>query len=120
MIVGKAISCSKCGGNMKYYDSVYRIVRTKGREAKWVKIKRLRCMKCGYLCRELPDYIFPYKQYEAEIVKGVIDGLITSETLGYEDYPCEATMIRWKMQGNRAKNTFPIVEGGEDYGNISG
>lgn len=37
-----------------------------------------------------------YKQYESEIIAGVIEGLITCETFGYEDYPCEMTMIRWK------------------------
>lgn len=64
----------------------------------WVKVRRLRCMNCGYLCRELPDYIFPYKQYEAEIIRGVLEGFITPETVGYEDYPCEITMFRWKAQ----------------------
>ena len=98
MIVEEVLTCSKCGGNMKYYDSVLRIVRTKGRNTKWVKVRRLRCINCGYLCRELPDYIFPYKQYEAEIIRGVIEGLITCETIGYEDYPCEMTMIRWISQ----------------------
>lgn len=98
MIVKKVLTCSKCKGSMKYYDSVHRIVRTKGRDTKWVKIKRLRCMKCGYLCRDLPEHIFPYKQYEAEVIRGVLEGFITSETVGYEDYPCEMTMIRWKAQ----------------------
>lgn len=36
--------------------------------------------------RELPDFIFPYKQYEAEIIIGVLEGFITCETLGFEDY----------------------------------
>lgn len=43
-----------------------------------------------------PRFIYPYKQYESEIITGVIEGLITCETFGYEDYPCEMTMIRWK------------------------
>jgi hypothetical protein len=48
--------------------------------------------------RELPDYILPYKQYEIEVIMGVLEGLITCETLGYEDYPCEMTMFRWLSQ----------------------
>jgi len=40
----------------------------------------------------------PYKQYEAELIIGVLDGLITYETLGYEDYPCESTMLKWLSQ----------------------
>lgn len=38
---------------------------------------------------------FPYKQYEAELISGVLEGLITVETLDFEDYPCESTMKRW-------------------------
>ena len=98
MIVEKTSTCSKCGGDLKYYDSVLRVVRTKNRGTKKIKVRRLRCVKCEHLCRELPDYIFPYKQYEAEIIRGVLEGFITPETIGYEDYPCEMTMIRWEAQ----------------------
>ena len=31
------------------------------------------------------------------IIIGVIEGLITCETFGFEDYPCEMTMIRWRL-----------------------
>jgi len=89
--------CPKCGGELKYYGMVPRIVRTKNRITKWVKIRRLRCTRCGTLHREIPDTIFPYKQYEAEVIIGVLEGLITCETIGFEDYPCEATMTQWKM-----------------------
>lgn len=47
---------------------------------------------------ELPDYIFPHKHYEVEIIQGVLDGYITSDTLGYENYPCAETMEIWKAQ----------------------
>lgn len=96
MVTHDESTCPDCGGILKYYDSVPRIVRTKRRSTSWIKVRRLRCIKCGHLHRELPDDIFPYKQYEAEIIRGVIEGLITCETIGYEDYPCEMTMIRWK------------------------
>lgn len=95
MVTHDESTCPDCGGPLKYYDRVPRIVRTKMRNTRWIKIRRLRCSKCGHLHRELPDYIFPYKQYEAEVIRGVIEGLITCETIGYEDYPCEMTMIRW-------------------------
>lgn len=90
--------CPNCRGKMKYYDSVKRIVRTKGRKTSWISIRRLKCLKCGEIHRELPNDIFPYKQYEAELIKGVLEGFITPETLGYEDYPCEMTMVRWKAR----------------------
>lgn len=91
-------ACPKCGGKLKYYDSVQRRVRTKGRAVELLEVRRLRCAACGALHREIPDSIFPYKQYEAEVIRGVLEGLITPETLGYEDYPCEMTMSRWRSQ----------------------
>ncbi len=98
MITNNESICPFCEGTLKYYDRVQRIVRTKGRNTRIIKIRRLRCLACGALHRELPNCIFPYKQYEAEIITGVLEGFITSETLGYEDYPCDMTMIRWRMQ----------------------
>lgn len=96
MITDNESLCPCCGGEIKYYDSVNRIVRTKRRITEIVKIRRLKCLKCGSIHRELPEFIFPYKQYESEIIIGVCEGLITCETLGFEDYPCEMTMMRWK------------------------
>ena len=88
--------CQNCGSKLKRYDKVSRIVRTKGGKTSWIEIERFRCPVCGQIHRELPDYIFPYKQYEAEVIRGVLEGFITCETYGYEDYPCEMTMIRWR------------------------
>ena len=98
MIKENATVCPKCGSQLGYYDSLRRIVRTKGRRTKHIVIHRYRCESCEAIHTEIPDIIFPYKQYEAEIIIGVVDGLITSETLGYEDYPCEMTMQRWRSQ----------------------
>lgn len=98
MVGTNETACPKCGSRLKLYDRVKRIIRTKGRITSRTTIRRLRCPKCGGIHRELPEDIFPYKQYEAEIIRGVLEGLITPETIGYEDYPCEMTMIRWKAQ----------------------
>ena len=96
MISDSKSTCPKCGGQLKYYDTVKRIVRTKYGVKNKVDIRSSRCQKCSAMHRELPDFIFPYKQYEAEIIIGVLEGFITCETLGFEDYPCEMTMIRWR------------------------
>lgn len=98
MVAKGIITCPKCGGELKYYDSVKRIVRTKARRTWKITMRRLRCKKCRSLHRELPELVFPYKQYEAEVIIGVLEDLITCETLGFEDYPCEMTMERWKAQ----------------------
>ena len=86
MISDSKSTCPKCGGQLKYYDTVKRIVRTKYGVKNKVDIRRFRCQKCSAMHRELPDFIFPYKQYEAEIIIGVLEGFITCETLGFEDY----------------------------------
>ena len=83
MVMNECSACPRCGGRLKYYDSVPRLVRTKGRQTSRVPMRRL---------------FFPYKQYEAEVIFGVLEGLITCETLGFEDYPCEMTMLRWLSQ----------------------
>ena len=68
MVMNECSACPRCGGRLKYYDSVPRLVRTKGRQTSRVPIF------------------------------GVLEGLITCETLGFEDYPCEMTMLRWLSQ----------------------
>jgi len=98
MVTINETACPNCGGRLKYYDTIQRIVRTQGRNSKWIEVRRLKCIECLYLHRELPEYIYPYKQYEAEVITGVLEGLITTDTFGYEDYPCEATMIRWRTR----------------------
>ena len=98
MVTTNVSVCPVCGGELIFYDNVSRIVRTKRRETRRVSIRRMQCHICDAVHRELPDYLLPYKQYESEVIFGVREGLITSDTLGYEDYPCEATMIRWKTR----------------------
>lgn len=98
MVSDNELICPKCGGELKYYDSVQRIVRTKGQGTRWIDIRRLRCVVCRTVHREIPKIIFPYKHYEAEVIVGVLEGFITSETLGFEDFPCEMTMTRWLAQ----------------------
>jgi hypothetical protein len=98
MITEGVTNCPRCGGRLKHYDKTSRLVRTKGGQAKWIKIRRLRCIVCNALHRELPKFILPYKHYEASIIEGVLNGLITSETIECEDYPCEVTMLRWSRK----------------------
>lgn len=100
MISDNESKCPKCNGELKYYDSVKRLVRTKYGMKNTTNIERVRCLKYGSVHRVLPNYLFPYKQYESDIIIGVCEGYITCETLGFEDNPCEITMIRWKTSQN--------------------
>lgn len=95
MINAGISNCPNCGGNLKYYDRVSRMIRVKGGDKRYLKVRRFKCVECRKIHRELPNYIYPYKQYEADIIKGVLEGYITPETIGFEDYPCEMTMSRW-------------------------
>ena len=98
MTIKDVSACPKCGGTLKYYDNVRRIIRTKGGNTSWIRVKRYKCENCNKTHRLLPDFIFPYKHYEADIILGVVNGLITSNTLEFEDYPCEMTIKRWTQK----------------------
>ena len=95
MVIFGNTECPKCSGQLIFYDNVKRILRHKRRDTEWIKLRRLRCINCNSVHRELREDIIQYKQYEAEIIYGVKDGLITCCTVGFEDYPCEMTMNRW-------------------------
>ena len=88
--------CTLCGGGVKYYDRVLRIVRLAERKTIWIYVQRFKCMSCGRIHRKLPANLQPYKQYDARIITGVVNGTITSNMIEFEDYPCEMTMKRWK------------------------
>ncbi len=98
MITNNASNCPNCGGGLKYYDSVGRFIKSKGGVRKKIKMKRFRCVECKRLHRETPETVIPYKQYESEVITGVLYGYITPDTIGFEDYPCEVTMDRWSRE----------------------
>ena len=93
--VGESI-CPKCNGYLRYFDNVRRIVRTKRGVVNWISIRRLICITCGAVHRELPNNLLPNKHYELKIIQGFISGELSSYDLDYEDYPCESTVIQWK------------------------
>lgn len=101
MIRENEIFCPKCGGILFYYDTVRRSVIGKYGNKRKIYIRRVRCKQCHTLHRELPEDILPYKQYESDIIYGVLYGFITCNTFGFYDYPCEMTMSRWKKNPPR-------------------
>lgn len=54
----------------------------------------MKCTGCGRLHRQLTDGMVKFKQYAAEAIEDVIDGVI-SETDPI-DYPCDGTMKHWR------------------------
>ena len=60
-------------------------------------IERRKCTECGRSFRLLPDDQVPFKHYSAETIEKVIaDDFTEEEKEIYEDYPCEATVARWR------------------------
>lgn len=88
--------CEKCGNFCIKYGHTKRLVKTKYGERSWITVQRWRCKSCGGVYRDLPNDILPYKHYEREMIEGVQEGLIDSSVKGFEDYPCEMTMRRWR------------------------
>ena len=43
----------------------------------------------------LPDLMVKFKQYSAEVISGVLDGIVQPDDPDSEDRPCEDTMKRW-------------------------
>lgn len=87
--------CPCCGGMLKYRDSRLRIRKHEGGAREHLCIRRFRCTACERYHIELPDVLIPHKHYEAEVISGVLDGIITPEDQDSEDYPCASTMLYW-------------------------
>ena len=49
MITNDVSTCPKCGGDLKYYDRVTRIVRTKGRKTWKIPMRRLALIAVLYI-----------------------------------------------------------------------
>ena len=79
--------CPVCGGTLKYRDSRPRIRKKEGGLKEYLMIRRLRCTECLRHHNELPDCLVPHKHYEAEVISGVLDGIVTSEDADSEDSP---------------------------------
>lgn len=44
---------------------------------------------------ELSDCLVPHKHFEAEVISGVLDGVVTPDDEDSEEYPSFQTMLRW-------------------------
>lgn len=98
--------CPDCGKPLKLRDHKKRIHMLPGGEKEWYMIPRLECTNEDCPCKihsGLPDCMSPYKHYDAGLIEDVVDGVVTTDDLETEDYPCEATMDCWKewIEGNR-------------------
>lgn len=98
--------CPCCGKALAYRDSRKRIYKTHGGSKTMILIRRFKCTGCRRLHNELPDCITPHKHYGTEVIEDVVDEIVSPCDSATEDYPCEATMKRWKQWIGR--NTLQI------------
>lgn len=89
--------CPVCGGKLLYRDNRPRIRKKEGGMKERLIVSRYRCQNksCRRLHTGLPDCLVPHKHYEAEVISGVYDGIVTEDDMDSEQYPCAATMSRW-------------------------
>jgi hypothetical protein len=89
-------SCPVCGGKLKRYDKVKRLIKTEYGHKKWIDVERFVCTECHRMHRVIPNDILPYKQYEKHIIEGFINNTLDSYRLEYEDFPSESIINEWK------------------------
>ena len=100
MVKEGELYCPDCGEKLHKYDTVTRILKTKHGLNTKIKMNRVYCKKCHKVHRVIPADVIPYKQYEKEMILGVREGFITPYTYGFEDFPSEKQMDRWKREEN--------------------
>ena len=90
--------CTKCmKGVLECRSHVRRHIRKEDSGEKiwyWIPLGKCDNRNCGSMCRLLPDFMVPYKHYEAEAVSDVLDEVITEESP--IDCPSIQTMRLWK------------------------
>jgi hypothetical protein len=59
-------------------------------ETKVYNIRRLGCVNCGRIHHELPDFLVPYKRYEAECIEKVL-----TDSLHHDVAADDSTLFRW-------------------------
>jgi hypothetical protein len=82
-------------------DTVNRIVFRCGQDCSLYKIRRLQCICCGCIHRELPDFILPFKNYDAQTVQETLDSA-SDDCCNADD----STMRRWQRSFELSKSTL--------------
>jgi hypothetical protein len=88
----EVVACPLCGGLLCYRDSVFRKLKNLASEIRLFLLRRLLCQVCGKLHRELPNIIYPYKHYEADVIQAIIEEREEASSCGADN----ATIRRWK------------------------
>lgn len=97
-------TCPSCGGHLSVHDHrVRRVILKSGRKVTLL-VPRGRCPKCRRLHVELPNFVVPFKHYEAQAIQDVVDGP------GKMSCPAEdSTMRRWIAEFRRLKPKLEVI-----------
>jgi hypothetical protein len=76
---------------MTIRDNVSRIIFRWNQDCPFYRIRRLKCLGCGRIHRELPNFVLPFKNYDAQTVQETLD-LSSDNCCGADN----STMQRWK------------------------
>ena len=91
--------CPKCNNPMKFRDTCNRHGKNKGSECTWYILRRFQC--CGSTHREIPDFLFPYKHYEVDVVQAAIDN--DTDDIVADDRTIRRWRNQWKTQEMRVR-----------------
>lgn len=95
MVRTGATRCPYCGGDLRFYDTVSRGVKAEYGFKTYISVRRLKCMKCRRVHREIPLSVEPYKRYEKRIIFGLVFGKLSVAQIEYMDFPVKVTIKRW-------------------------
>jgi hypothetical protein len=99
------VDCPLCNGDLKYRDSVFRNLKDLASEVMRLLLRRLLCLTCKTLHRELPDIVQPYKHYSSDVIQAVIDEEEETSQCAADN----ATIKRWKTE---FKSNEPVIKQG--------
>lgn len=95
MIRMNEVECPVCGGKLRYYDTVARGIREEYGIKTYISVRRLKCMDCKVVHREIPENVEPYKRYSSRLIFGILLGELKRSQIEYMDYPASVTIKRW-------------------------
>ena len=92
-------ACPKCNSTMKFRDTCNRHCKDKESKCTWYVLRRFEC--CDSTHREIPDFLFPFKHYEADVVQSVIDG--NTDGIAADESTIRCWRRQWKTQEERIR-----------------
>jgi len=88
----EVVPCPCCGELLFVIGSRPRVWYQSSGERSKLIIRRLRCVSCLKIHHELPEFLVPYKRYDAESIEGVV-----IEPARKDIAVDESTLSRWRL-----------------------